>query len=236
MNAALNRSLFAGLACCLLSGCAGIEGPAVVDIVRTIESSEGITSDDYEQLTDISDLVFRQIRDLDPQIHPQLTLFTSKNFVQHIRQRTESGFGPDLIITDSETALDLYDQKLTDPIQLTEQDRQDTPQSLLDLVTAKDGALVGRPVNQFVQLACFNKSRLAKPPGNLQELAQSSDDATFGMAIQLKDLFWSAEAFNATPAFQAAMEVPPSTRQVVPGSRPGCTGWWDPAISRTSDF
>ncbi len=206
MNAALNRSLFAGLACCLLSGCAGIEGPAVVDIVRTIESSEGITSDDYEQLTDISDLVFRQIRDLDPQIHPQLTLFTSRNFVQHIRQRTESGFGPDLIITDSETALDLYDQKLIDPIQLTEQDRQDTPQSLLDLVTAKDGALVGRPVNQFVQLACFNKSRLAKPPGNLQELAQSSDDATFGMAIQLKDLFWSAEAFNATPAFQAAMD------------------------------
>ena len=102
--------------------------------------------------------------------------------------------------------MDLYDQKLTDPIQLTEQDRQDTPQSLLDLVTAKDGALVGRPVNQFVQLACFNKSRLAKPPGNLQELAQSSDDATFGMAIQLKDLFWSAEAFNATPAFQAAMD------------------------------
>ena len=70
MNAALNRSLFAGLACCLMSGCAEIEGPAVVDIVRTIESSEGITSDDYEQLTDISDLVFRQIRELDPQIHP----------------------------------------------------------------------------------------------------------------------------------------------------------------------
>ena len=70
MNAALNRSLFAGLACCLLSGCAGTEVPAVVDIVRTIESSEGITSDDYEQLTDISDLVFRQIRDLDPQILP----------------------------------------------------------------------------------------------------------------------------------------------------------------------
>ena len=65
---------------------------------------------------------------------------------------------------------------------------------------------MGRPVNQFVQLACFNKSRLAKPPGSLEELAQSSDDATFGMAIQLKDLFWSAEAFNATPAFQAAMD------------------------------
>ena len=206
MKAAFHRSLLTGLACWLLSGCAGIEGPAVVDMVRTIDNSEGITSDDYEQLTDISDLVFQQIRDLDPQIYPQLTLFTNRNFVQHIRQRTQSGFGPDLIVTDSETALELYRQKLIDPISLSKQDRQDTPRSLLDLVTAEDGALVARPVQQFVQLACFNKSRLPTPPSSLEDLAQSSSDATFGLAIQLKDLFWSAEAFNATPAFQAAMD------------------------------
>lgn len=46
MKAALHRSLLTGLACWLLSGCAGIEGPAVVDMVRTIDTSEGITSDD----------------------------------------------------------------------------------------------------------------------------------------------------------------------------------------------
>ena len=91
---------------------------------------------------------------------------------------------------------------------LSEQDRQDTPQSLLDLVTAKDGALVARPVNQFVQLACFNKRRLPSPPRTLKELEQSSSDATFGMAIQLKDLFWSAEAFDAAPALKAAMDAP----------------------------
>ena len=195
-----------GLACWLLNGCAGIEGPAVVDMVRTIDNSEGITSEDYEQLTDISDLVFQQIRELDPQIYPQLTLFTNRNFVQHIPKRTQSSFGPDLIVTDSETALELYRQKLIDPISLSKQDRQDTPQSLLDLVTSEDGALVARPVQQFVQLACFNKSRLPTPPCSLEDLAQSSSDATFGLAIQLKDLYWSAQAFNATPAFQAAMD------------------------------
>ena len=83
---------------------------------------------------------------------------------------------------------------------------QDTPQSFLDLVTAEDGALVARPVQQFVQLACFNKSRLPAPPGSLNELAQTSSDSTFGLAIQLKDLYWSAQAFNATPAFQAAIK------------------------------
>ena len=60
MKAAFHRSLLTGLTCWLLSGCAGIEGPAVVDMVRTIDNSEGITSEDYEQLTDVSDLVFQQ--------------------------------------------------------------------------------------------------------------------------------------------------------------------------------
>ena len=111
-----------------------------------------------------------------------------------------------MIITDSETALALYRSRLIDPIQLSEQDRQDTPQSLLDLVTAKNGALVARPVNQFVQLACFNKERLPTAPRTLEDMKQSSSDATFGMAIQLKDLFWSAEAFDAGPALKAAMD------------------------------
>ena len=198
-----------GLMAGLLSGCSAIDAlqpPAVVDIVRTIDNKANITTQDYQQLEDISNLVFQQIRDVDPQIHPKLQLQSSTNFIDEIRQQTESGFGPDLIITDSETALTLYRSQLIDPIQLSEQDRQDTPQSLLELVTAKDGALVARPVNQFVQLACFNKERLPTAPRSLEDLKQSSNDATFGMAVQLKDLFWSAEAFDASPALKAAMD------------------------------
>ena len=198
-----------GLTAGLLSGCSAIDAlhpPAVLDIVRTIDNKANITTQDYEQLEYISNLVFQQIRDIDPQIQPQLQLQSSTNFIDEIRQQTESGFGPDLIITDSETALALYRSRLIDPIQLSEQDRQDTPQSLLDLVTAKNGALVARPVNQFVQLACFNKERLPTAPRTLEDMKQSSSDATFGMAIQLKDLFWSAEAFDAGPALKAAMD------------------------------
>ena len=211
MAAGLSRAWLVGLTAGLLSGCAAIDAlnpPAVVDIVRTIDNKANITTQDYEQLQDISNLVFQQIRDIDPQIQPQLQLQSSTNFIDEIRQRTESGFGPDLIITDSETALELYRSRLIDPIQLSEQDRQDTPQSLLDLVTAKNGALVARPVNQFVQLACFNKERLPMAPRTLEDLKQSSNDATFGMAIQLKDLFWTADAFDASPALKAAMDSP----------------------------
>jgi arabinogalactan oligomer/maltooligosaccharide transport system substrate-binding protein len=209
MTAGLSRAWLVGLTAGLLSGCSAIDAlhpPAVLDIVRTIDNKANITTQDYEQLEYISNLVFQQIRDIDPQIQPQLQLQSSTNFIDEIRQQTESGFGPDLIITDSETALALYRSRLIDPIQLSEQDRQDTPQSLLDLVTAKNGALVARPVNQFVQLACFNKERLPTAPRTLEDMKQSSSDATFGMAIQLKDLFWSAEAFDAGPALKAAMD------------------------------
>ena len=210
MAAGLSRAWLLGLMAGLLSGCSAIDAlqpPAVVDIVRTIDNKAHITTQDYEQLEDISNLVFQQIRDLDPQIHPQLQLQSSTNFIDEIRQQTESGFGPDLIITDSETALALYRSRLIDPIQLSEQDRQDTPQSLLDLVTAKDGALAARPVNQFVQLACFNKERLPTAPRIFEDLKQSSNEATFGMAVQLKDLFWTADAFDASSALKAAMDL-----------------------------
>ena len=208
----------------LLSGCTAIDllrPPAVVDIVRTIDNKANITTQDYEQLEDISDLVFQQIRDIDAQIHPQLQLQSRTRFIDEIRERTESGFGPDLIITDNETALTLYRSRLIDPIQLSEQDRQDTPQSLLDLVTAKNGALVARPVNQFVQLACFDKERLPTAPRSLEKLKQSSSDATFGIAVQLKDLFWSAEAFDASPALKAAMDSP----SAVQAHRETVTAW-----------
>ena len=57
----------------LLSGCSAIDAlqpRAVVDIIRTIDNKANITTQDYDQLEDISALMFQQIRDIDPQIHP----------------------------------------------------------------------------------------------------------------------------------------------------------------------
>ena len=84
---------------------------------------------------------------MDPSTRPQLTLSSRKHFIDEVARQTASGFGPDLVITDSETALGLYQRKLLDPITLKTEDKQDIPQALLNLATAKDGQLVGRPVN-----------------------------------------------------------------------------------------
>ena len=95
-------------------------------MVRTIDNSETISSSDYERLREISEGAIDQIKSVDPTIRPQLTLSTQKNFVDEIDDQTRSGFGPDLLITDSDTALELYQRKLVNPIELSPEDRADT--------------------------------------------------------------------------------------------------------------
>ncbi|MCB4393956.1 extracellular solute-binding protein [Synechococcus sp. HB1133] len=198
----------------LTTGCSSWRPPVVIKVVRTINNSETISSKDYERLREVTEDAIDHIRSVDPTIRPQLTLSTQKNFVDEIEDQTRSGFGPDLLITDSDTALELYKRNLVDPIDISREDRADTPSYLFDLVTAKDGKLVGRPVNQFVQLACFNKERLPSPPQTLEQMEQASEENNFGMALQLKDLFWSAESFDAGEAMEAALaKLPPDAER-----------------------
>ena len=198
----------------LTAGCSSWRPPVVIKVVRTINNSETISSKDYERLREVTEDAIDHIRSVDPTIRPQLTLSSQKNFVDEIEDQTRSGFGPDLLITDSDTALELYKRNLIDPIDISREDRADTPSYLFDLVTAKDGQLVGRPVNQFVQLACFNKERLPSPPQTLEQMEQASEENNFGMALQLKDLFWSAESFDAGEAMEAALaKLPPDAER-----------------------
>ena len=217
----------------LTSGCGTWRPPVVITVVRTIDNSETVSGEDYERLREITEEAIDHIQSVDPAIRPQLTLSSQKNFVEEIEGQTRSGFGPDLLITDSDTALELYQRNLVDPIQLSPEDRVDTPSYLFDLVTSQDGQLVGRPVNQFVQLACFNKERMASPPMTLEEMEKESDDNNFGMALQLKDLFWSAESFDAGEAMEAALsKLPPNTERQA-NVTAGCAGSKKLVISKT---
>jgi ABC-type glycerol-3-phosphate transport system substrate-binding protein len=205
----------------LTSGCGSWRPPVVIKVVRTINNEETVSSKDYERLREITEDAIDHIKSVDPSIRPQLTLSSHRNFVDEIEAQTRSGFGPDLLITDSDTALELYKRNLVDPIELSPEDRTDTPSYLFDLVTTNDGQLVGRPVNQFVQLACFNKERLTSPPQTLEEMEKDSEDNNFGMALQLKDLFWSAESFDAGEAMEAALsKLPPD-----PERQANVTNW-----------
>jgi arabinogalactan oligomer/maltooligosaccharide transport system substrate-binding protein len=131
MGAIPIRNLTLGIALAAFSaGCTSWKPPVVIKVVRTIDNSETISSSDYERLREITEGAIDQIKSVDPTIRPQLTLSTQKNFVDEIDDQTRSGFGPDLLITDSDTALELYQRKLVNPIELSPEDRADTPSHL----------------------------------------------------------------------------------------------------------
>ena len=114
------QHLALGIALAVTSaGCSSWRPPVVVKVVRTINNTETISSKDYERLREVTEEAIDHIRSVDPHIRPQLTLSARKNFVDEIADQTRSGFGPDLLITDSDTALELYRRNLVDPMELS---------------------------------------------------------------------------------------------------------------------
>ena len=107
MGAIRIQHLALGTALSLLSAdCSSWKPPTVIKVVRTVNSTETISSKDYERLREVTEDAIDHIRSVDPSIQPQLTLSTQANFVDEIADQTQSGFGPDLLITDSDAAND----------------------------------------------------------------------------------------------------------------------------------
>ncbi|WP_038547462.1 extracellular solute-binding protein [Synechococcus sp. KORDI-100] len=208
----------AALLCCsgLLAACSNneeISFPTVLRVARTIPSDSGAEYDDYERMGALVDGLVKQLQSVDSSIRIQTALYGRRNFVDEIQRQTNSGFGPDLIITDSETTLELYSRNLIHPIGSDAKGRDNIPAYIFNLARAKDGQLVGQPVSQYVQLACYNKEKVKTPPDSLIDLPKDNDDLTFGLALQLKDLYWTAEAFQAEQAIEIAMQGQQPTKE-----------------------
>ncbi len=231
------QHLAMGIALAVISaGCSNWRPPVVIKVVRTVNSAESISSQDYERLREVTEDAIDHIRSVDSSIRPQLTLSTQVNFVDEIADQTQSGFGPDLLITDSDTALELYRRKLTDPIKISPEDRSDTPSYLFDLVTAGDGQLVGRPVNQFVQLACFNKERLEVPPATLRRWNKKAKAPTSAWHCNSKTCFGVPKPLMLEKRWKQLWRSVLPIQIDNPRSPNGFIGSNPRAISRTSVF
>ena len=206
--------LLCGLLMASCSGNSEIQLPIVLRIARTIPNDSGAEYDDYSRTRSVLEDLVSQLQDVDESIQVQVALYGRRNFVDEIERQTRSGFGPDIIVTDSETSLNLYNKGLIEPIDTKPDQYKNIPEYLFNLVKAKDGNYVGQPVSQYIQVACYNNERIKTPPATLEELKNESEDMTFGMALQLKDLYWSTEAFNAEKTIERALQgVKPNKEQ-----------------------
>ena len=74
----------------LSAGCSNWRPPVVVKVVRTINNTDTISSKDYERLREITEDAIDHIRSVDPNIRPQLTLSSQKNFLDEIEDQTHT--------------------------------------------------------------------------------------------------------------------------------------------------
>lgn len=152
------------------------------------------------------DLVTEAFIDLNPGVAVQLVTFPEETLLAQLPRRQQAGLGPDLILVNSAAARDLERQGQVRAISLAPDALRQIEPEVLARVLLPDGRLVGLPVIQQPELACFNRDRLpAGSPATLEAmLEQSGKGVRFGLSIEPRALFWTVGALGAGDALLAA--------------------------------
>jgi arabinogalactan oligomer / maltooligosaccharide transport system substrate-binding protein len=172
----------------------------------------GINSDEWQdsgqrQLAQAALARFTQgFRELQPGVTIQMMTFAEEGLTRQMRFRQQSGLGPDLLLVNARTALELQRRNLVRSESFPADLLQQIEPAMLERVRLSDGSLAGLPVLQLPQLACFNRERLpGGSPDDLDDLLQlSSRGVRVGLSTSPLYLVWTAGGMGATEALVAA--------------------------------
>lgn len=172
-----------------------------------IGTTQGLTSAMLEEQKRQSTALVQAFRQLHPGVTVSVAVYREDQLDRELGARHAAGFGPDLMLVNGSTAHNLERLGLARPRRFPNPvTRQLTP-SVLRRAQLPDGSLVGMPVFQQPQLACFNRRRLPSSPSDLAGLLRASgQDVEVGLAITPGELFWTAGSLGAAPAIQRAAE------------------------------
>lgn len=196
------------LSTALLGGCGMTDGrrSIVLKVAQASNENEQRSPDRFEAERKISKDFQQQLKEMQPGIKLHPSIYPEESLEKELKVQTNSGLGPDLVIADSNQALNLLALGLTEPIQLTKERQNLINPAALERVKTASGSLAGQPVSQYLQLACFDKRKLKKAPTTLKELSEASGKGTiFGMVTNLQDLYWSLGSFGAGEALATSL-------------------------------
>ena len=202
----------------LLSACSSTDEarPTLLRVVRTLPSQEVVTSEESSRDRDVLRNFQTSLRAVIPGIRIQPSLYSASSVQSELQRQTNSGLGPDLVVSDAQTIQALFTARILDSVPVTPEQRQSIPAELLTRVSTSDGAITGLPVSQYIQLACYDKRKLKSPPKTLRELAQqSSEGSIFGLTQNFENLYWSVGSYGAGNALISALRgETPATQDV----------------------
>jgi hypothetical protein len=180
-----------------------------------INSDEQLDSGLRQRAEEALERFIRDFRELHPGVDIQLMTFPEDDLIRQLRFRQQGGLGPDLLLVNSRTAMELQRLKLVRSERFPADLLLQIDPAMLERVRLNNGTLAGLPVLQLPQLACFNRDRLpAGSPDTLDGLLQlSSRGLRVGLSTNPLYLFWTVGGLGATEALLAAQGDNPLSQE-----------------------
>lgn len=178
---------------------------------------------------------------LHPGVHLNFNfvVFESQQLKQELRRRNGRGLGPDLLIVNASTALELLDQGLISKVKVSDEVQSSIQPWILSRVRVK-GGLSALPIALEPQLSCYNRSRIPSPPASLDELLQlAAKGKSIGLSVSPINIAWTVGPLGADQPLKALMETPVGQSVPIdPSDRAKITAWlaWLRDAARQSHF
>jgi len=183
-----------------LTGCSQISSNLPINLYLAIglEDSSVISEKSHRFFRDRVSLVVNEFRKINPNIHVQVALYPESSLLDRIQKRNQADLGPDLILTDAFISRELFERHMTVAIPDAKALQKNIFPSLLQRVTTPKQNIAGQPFVVYMQIACFNRRKIPRPPETTQELLEiSAAGKNFGLSYDAAQIFWSAGSLGA---------------------------------------
>lgn len=172
--------------------------PATLYVTVGVSNDQTIDSELVEDVQNKLSQLERGFKQLYPHTNFQISLYPEAEVVEAIRLRTSRGLGPDLVLVNSDTAMRLLQEGLTDPFPASATQLNALDSGDLRRVRLSGNSLVGMPLLLQTQLGCFNRQTLPSVPARVDDLlALAADGIPVGLPATVDNLFWSAGSLGA---------------------------------------
>ena len=162
-------------------------GSSIRVLVQTRASADSMDLKLYKSI--INDEI-REFQHFNPNIKIHARFVPFGNLEREVGFQYSRGLGPDLILLTNNNALPLLRKKFIKDISLNNVEMRSVRKTLLPSFR-HNGKLLGIPVFIYPQLACYDRSRLKKPPESLDELIKLSQSGNaFGIEKNIDTLQW----------------------------------------------
>ena len=174
----------------LLSSCTNLKAPKTLFITYAVEQSEFKV--ERARVRAVIDKYTKAFQRSNPDTRIIYITYTSKEYINQITKDTKLDLGADLMIAHQFSAAQLAAHNLTEAPPDTQYfDAIYSPRIQSAAKINNEYTFV--PWLMETQIACFNNTKIQKPPSTIQDLEQqSSSGKKIGLSSQLYELIWTA--------------------------------------------